>query len=311
MAHDVIFVLSTGRCGTQWLANTLGDVYRDCVESTHEPLGARYRPKYYLRDPSLRTSIMREEEILQHLQYIEKTSEDRVYIETGWPAFAWIPEIYRRFGGRLKLLHIVRHPVPAAMSMLTHDYYRPERRDDIFTQCALLDPFCEGIVQKDYRAIWTDMNRYEKCLFHWTEINAYADELERSLSCKFMRIDMREMMENSGDGLVRIMEYFSLPFRKQLIDQLKVRKDLYSALKSDDMPPWEYVYKHDYTIKLADKYGMDVGEVDLPSLTKRYHRSRLEKARNRMRRIKHGLVSWKAVLVKRSTTRIVKNRKKA
>jgi hypothetical protein len=39
------FVLSTGRCGTQWLAKNLTDHYGDLLAVTHEPHQREYLPR--------------------------------------------------------------------------------------------------------------------------------------------------------------------------------------------------------------------------------------------------------------------------
>ena len=47
--HTATFVISAGRCGTQWLADTLGRHYADLAEVRHEPIDHKYCPRLMLR----------------------------------------------------------------------------------------------------------------------------------------------------------------------------------------------------------------------------------------------------------------------
>jgi hypothetical protein len=47
MKHDAIFVLSTGRCGTQWLHETMQSGYGEQIAAEHEPLKTAYQHKRF------------------------------------------------------------------------------------------------------------------------------------------------------------------------------------------------------------------------------------------------------------------------
>ena len=78
------FILSSGRCGTQWLAKHLGEIYGDRAVVTHEPLRVDYLPRQMLGldDPTAGPSGPR---LLEHAAAIERTLETKDYIECGWP----------------------------------------------------------------------------------------------------------------------------------------------------------------------------------------------------------------------------------
>ena len=89
--NSATFVLSTGRCGTQWLAEKLASAYGDLLTVTHEPLDNDYRPRLMLGqktplrlDPDSRTTL------LDHVERIERVvgvgrrrSEERKRQRTG------------------------------------------------------------------------------------------------------------------------------------------------------------------------------------------------------------------------------------
>ena len=81
---SALFVLSTGRCGTQWLADVLSATLGDRAEVQHEPLGEDYAPRQMLGagadpDPELADFID------EHLEAIERTLATRDYVECGHP----------------------------------------------------------------------------------------------------------------------------------------------------------------------------------------------------------------------------------
>src|ERR671932_50974 len=116
----VVFFLSAGRCGTQWLAETL-------------------RRRY--RDPE---AILEVAEVARHLERIAAAPR---HVETGWPAFPALPLLAKRFAGRLRIVHLTRHPVPSAMSHAVHSSCAGSGRDDEYTRLATLAPTDRNVFQ--------------------------------------------------------------------------------------------------------------------------------------------------------------------
>src|SRR5690349_283924 len=48
LAQMIVAFLSTGRCGTQWLASGFATYHPD-LEVEHEPIGVLYKPRRYFR----------------------------------------------------------------------------------------------------------------------------------------------------------------------------------------------------------------------------------------------------------------------
>jgi hypothetical protein len=111
MMTRATFVLSTGRCGTQWLSHVLAQLAGDAAVVTHEPLENDYAPRRMLGagDPA-RLDEQTAEVILDHVSFIETTLESRSYVECGHPVWSSLPYLIRRFPGRVSIVHLVRHP---------------------------------------------------------------------------------------------------------------------------------------------------------------------------------------------------------
>jgi len=205
------FVLSTGRCGTQWLAKNLIDHYADRLAVTHEPYGHEYLPRQLLRtdDPARWPTLAL---LDRHIAAIEQDLESRPYIECGWQCYGPLPYFAARLTGRLHVVHFVRHPVPTAASLMTHLFYHP--RSEPLAEKVLPMPFDGGVAMPEYRERWAAMSRFEKCLYFWAEINLLGLRLEQQLGVPWLRLRSEDLF--GGDGLDRLLDFLGLPRREAI-----------------------------------------------------------------------------------------------
>ena len=94
-----VVVLSTGRCGTQWLTKTLADLHGGDLRVEHEPIGPLYAPRRFFRSYADPEAILSVPEVRAHVDSIVAT-DSLLYIETGWPLFAALPLFVATFGAR-------------------------------------------------------------------------------------------------------------------------------------------------------------------------------------------------------------------
>lgn len=118
------FFLSTGRCGTQWIAANLLGASAENAVIEHEPLHDRYYPRL-MRDSNDPEKTGNSPEILSHCEKIEEILKEKSYIECGWPAWGAVPNLLKRFEGRINIVHFVRYPLPAACSWISHRAFCP------------------------------------------------------------------------------------------------------------------------------------------------------------------------------------------
>lgn len=172
---NAVFVLSTGRCSTQFLAKVLTDALPDALVE-HEPIGAAYLPRKIFRRPAQVLRVLGGSVPLQRklIQIEDLLAEGRTYIDTGWPTYAWVPYLETRFGDRLKFLHIVRNPFATAASLLTHGLFAGAGKG--LARNALIYGTDPGVLHSEFRADYADFSPFEKCLLHWIEVNAFLHE---------------------------------------------------------------------------------------------------------------------------------------
>lgn len=267
--HPLVLFLSTGRCGTQWLAMHLADVYADLAVVTHEPLGPAYRCREFFRTGRL-ADMAAVPEIAAHLDAVDETLTRATYIETGWPVFSAIPLFAQRFGARLRVVHLTRHPVPTAISHMVHKTYAGSPRVDGYTELAALDPFCDGVAHSGLGARWDDLTPFEKTLFWWTEVHLYAEEVStRYPEVPFHRVKSEELLSGNPQPLRDLCEHLHLPFRAILTQRMSKPIDQWRHRTEMEFD-WRRTLDHPQTLALAERLGYRMKDVDDAALASRY-----------------------------------------
>ena len=264
------FFLSSGRCGTQWLAKHLWDIYGDRAFVTHEPLRSNYLPRQLLGLNDLQASE-NASQILTHVARIERQLEKTDYVECGWPCYGAISHFAERFYGRVRIVHLPRHPIWSASSMVTHAYYRVPPRRDRLTERALLTPFDAGVRFPEYRQRWPELNEFEKCLYFWAEVHALGLELQSTLEVPWLRLKSEELFTEAG--LARLLAFLELPERETMQAALGRRIDHFS-FKTDTAWDVASIERHPRVVEVAEALGYDSIAADEKSIRARYRAER-------------------------------------
>jgi hypothetical protein len=266
------FFLSAGRCGTQWLAKNLQDAYGDLAVVTHEPIKRDYNPRRLLglRDPKKLKPYFKTDfaaVIARHVDAIEEHLKTYRYIECGWPCYGALRSLAERLAGRIRIVHLTRHPVPSAMSMLTHSYYHKTFLGKV-EYFALLTPSDAGISFPEYRDRWQEMNRLEKCLYFWAEVNTLGLVLERELGIPWLRIKSEDLFE--ADGLDRLLDFLELPRREQIYVARVTQIDAWRHFTSEAIDDTKAIARHPKIMAVAIMLGYEPLSFDLSALRQRY-----------------------------------------
>ena len=263
--HQALFVISTGRCGTQWLAHALRSACGEEAEVTHEPLHSGYVPRKMLAaaDPA-KLDQANADVILAHLARIEEVLRSRAYIECGHPLWSTLPYLLKRFAGRVCVLHLVRHPIPTALSWLAQQAYCPPLAPHLSIK-ELLSPFDEGIRFIAYRDRWPELSPYEKALFYWLEVNAFALRLEQRSDGPWLRLRFEEMF--SAAALKTLLAFAGIDATD--IAYVPPAMDEHPYLAGFWSDP-ALIARHPDVIELAKALGYDALDFDAAKLRRRY-----------------------------------------
>lgn len=288
-----VYVMSTGRCGTHWLARAFDHLYGDCAVVEHEPLGPKYRPKETLRCYSHLAQLAAQPPIANHLARIDRILERKTYIECGWPAFAAVPLFIQRYGSRLRLIHLVRHPVTTSASYLSLGHYNRESKDNVWQRLCQLTPFDPGIKHRSYEDYWGQLQPYEKCLFHWLEIHDYAEEIKRtypSIACHTVRMEDLFSEQAGAEVLAAMLNFIGLS-RRPAIDVAQ-NKRISTGYRTDQKFNYQIIHQHPEVMTLAKGYGYGLDDLSGKELHKRYQASFSERLRKRYLRPIKRLYGW-------------------
>jgi hypothetical protein len=256
------FFLSTGRCGTQWLAQTLRGSFSDVAEVRHDPIGARYHPRDYFRQWDRAHQAFELPDAAAELSFIRKTLRSKTYIDTGWAHYAALPYFIGEFPGRVRLVHLVRHPVPTAASYVSLDMYAPDKRRDEWSDFAFVDATSPGIQLTEYQGGWSSMTPFEKNLFWWTEMNLYAEELaSMHPQVPFLRVRSEDMFQADGTSLRALVRFLCLPWRTEMAAAREQRIDRWRFEIDGPIDP-ALVLHYPRTLDMMRRYGYDPAEWD-------------------------------------------------
>lgn len=259
--------LSTGRCGTQWIASTLAELHPQ-VEVEHEPIGPLYAPRRYFRRYDDAESILEEPAVASHLERIARSG--RPYVETGWPLFPALPLMARRFSDRLRVVHLTRHPVPSALSHMVHKSYAGSPRDDAYTRWATLGPTDDRVFDPECAEYWDRLTPYEKCLFWWTEVHRFGLELERRLAgTPFLRVKSEAVLAGDRAALARLLEFMDLPWGERWIERAHRVVDRWHHRTEEWVDPLQ-IHRHRGAVAVAQRLGYAMADLKLSSLDARY-----------------------------------------
>jgi hypothetical protein len=267
LPRPIVVFLTTGRCGTQWLARNLARVYAAEAVVTHEPLGPYYRPRDLFRREAPPPVV-----VADHLDRIGEVAQDRTYIETGWPLFAAIPSFATRFK-TLKIVHLTRHLVPTTVSHMVHQCYYGSPRDDDYTRLAALDPSIETVFQCEPAEAWERRSPFEKCLFWCTEVHLYARELQETRpDLPMHRVRAEDIFAGSERALRGLTEFLELPYDETLARRSDQRVDEWHHRTDLDFD-WRDIFKHDASLGVCEELGYDLEEIADRELAGRYRRA--------------------------------------
>jgi hypothetical protein len=262
--HDALFVFSTGRCGTQWLAAVLAAALGERAEVVHEPLHSDYAPREMLTaaDPA-RLDPELGDPILEHVAFIEQTLAARSYVECGHPLWSTLPYLLRRLPGRTRVVHLVRHPVPTALSWVTHGAYTPPMAPHL-SEKVPLSPFDDGVRLAEYTERWPLLTPYEKALFYWAEVNAFGLSLAASAGVPWLRVRFEELVR--GDAYPRLLNFAGAAGAptppEDVVDEYRYVTRFWSSPG--------LIERHPAVLRIAAELGYDPLAFDEAELRRRY-----------------------------------------
>ena len=245
--------------------------YSDNFRVEHEPLGFDYVPRLTLgMSPS--EIATKEPRIVKHADQIETTLENKSYIECGWPTFGAMPYMVKRFKNRIQVVHLTRHPVATAWSMVAHHYFHERPRDDFIEGKALLHPTGPGVrFGRSYVDKWKELSTFEKCLYFWMEVTLSIIQGYKEWNIQWHRTFFETMFLKDYRELKKLLIFLELEQKKDFYNQVKERKDDHFMRTNIRVDP-RLILKHPAVIKLARQLGYNPTNINKNALQSRYEK---------------------------------------
>ncbi len=167
----VIYFMSTGRCGTQFLARMLGKADQNTMV-VHEGAGPNYKSATVFQSAEFESVISQTHQIRQQFEIIDQQlAAGGSYIDTGWPAYAWGPYFEKRFGAAFQFIHLLRNPFATAASMTTHALLGDG--DDSLSNGGIIRPHQPNVSFPEFQTDYADFSYFERGLYHWLEVHSF------------------------------------------------------------------------------------------------------------------------------------------
>ena len=172
-----IFVVTPGRCGTQWLAGYLSALaeYNDVKEKywiTHEPLHLDYKPSHNTPAHPLKHNA---NIIVEHKKTIERhLLAGGCYVECGFPCWRHIAWFRKSFADicSVGVIYIHRDPVANAISLLKLSSFVPSVIPGLPEK--LFFQLTADSHMSVFSDLWDSLSPFEKNLIYWGEVQLQA-----------------------------------------------------------------------------------------------------------------------------------------
>ena len=182
-----------------------------------------------------------------------------------------LPTMIERFDGRIKIVHLYRHPIAVASSLLTHNVYRRGE----WTKALAISPSDRGVRQPELEKNWESMSQFEKCLFWWTEINAWALGLHAEFpEVPWLSLKFEDVFGPNGDqSLKGLLNFLNFPINEAFLNTRIKKVDRFQSNTSDQRY-WDISTEFSETASLSNRLGYQLQSFDKDQLRSRYYESK-------------------------------------
>lgn len=230
---DIVFIISTGRTGTQWLAEFFNNSFQNLL-ALHEPdpsflnLGKDFLTNNISFDSAKKRYLIGREHVLYGLE----KNNNNIYIESNNRLFSMIPLIKELFPDS-KIIHVVRDCRDFILSLHKKNYSKNGFSGLPFNATDFPDD--------RYHDSWYQLTVNEKIAWYWNMVNeTIIDNTQKDNDV--LRIKFEDIFNKNKEykGLERIINFcgvapnsFSLDKHN---DSLMNKKN---ASSNYLLPPWE------------------------------------------------------------------------
>ncbi|KAA5543649.1 hypothetical protein FYK55_10600 [Roseiconus nitratireducens] len=271
--HPIVLTISTGRCGTTFLDSTFRLNFasdQNWISHEHLKQGVTRVGQFHRCYEPDRQAEMVNETIEGLLRDWVQISQTGPVVDFGWTMRSLIPYFRRQLGDQLKVLYVHRHPVAVAASFKligSYSIYQSPQWS--------ITPHHPSALFPQFASRWDSMTAFEKCLYLWLEVNAYAAEVrDRYPDMEFLEATSADLFREDGT-LEQIARFTGFSDGTQPLERSNRhnKRDIFLLERRPIRDEWERYQRHPELIAFAESlgYNMDrdhiagfIGKYQLP-----------------------------------------------
>lgn len=258
--YPAVFILTTGRSGSKFLASLLDQSPN--IRAFHEP---RPTLEFFSHFASTRQE---QAETLTHIidtarmeSILEVFITEKIYVESNQCLTFFAPFIARLFKAS-RFVHVVRHPGDFVRSAIRKGWHK---NDSIWEA---------GRVKIQDEIVWNEMDQVERLAWTWNTTNAYIESFRKTLTPQRFAFFKIEDLFNNTNEVSRMINFIGgnqiptdtiIKIQNTPINELMIGPDEPPNMKKVEHYPkyrnWDNLTKmklRSYTNTLAEGYGYDL-----------------------------------------------------
>lgn len=271
---NVVLVVSTGRTGTQFLAEALNNISHDenKLVSVHEPLPDLL--DFGKRVVNNRTISSYQKLYLKasrvHLLKKVKSSSNQIYLESNnnlVPLLKFLKEIFPNF----RLIYVVRAPKTYVTSAY-NNLQKATDNNESYTIFSSKDKrnriTAEDFPDDPYYKEWQNFSQFEKTCWHWAKYNEMIMDFIKSSeidvkTLKFEELFRADLLIDTIKDLTHWIgieeESLDLQSKTRIRKKVNASHDLFLS-KYKDWTSEQKRFFHDMTDPIASHFGYELDE---------------------------------------------------
>ncbi len=221
-----VFILSTGRSGSKYIAALLDNVANICA--FHEPRPTlEYFVNYAYHHQVEENVLSRMIDAARMESILEVYIKEQVYVESNQCLTYFAPVISRLYK-QSKFVHLIRHPGNFTRSGVRKGWYK----NDSIWEAGRVKPHDN----KAHHEQWENMDQVERLAWSWTAINSYIEEFKKSIEPDRTRTFTFEELTQEPSQVKELLNFIGA---QPLLTDEQIKNIQNNKINEIQIHPWE------------------------------------------------------------------------
>ena len=190
-----VFVLTTGRSGSNYIVNLLNNAFPDQVEAYHEPYPVlEYFPNYFYQNQDKVSELKNIFNTARMELVLKSFIKEKIYIESN-QCLVFLSDIILDLFPNAKFIHLIRNPIDFTISAVKKGWYK---NDSIWEN---------GRIRHKDEDIWIKKTHIEKLAWYWNETNQHIENFKLKVDPENMLTLKLEKLTTEKDTLQKFINF--------------------------------------------------------------------------------------------------------